>query len=304
MAVSPPRQRFAQALWPGVLLGALIAALAFALSFVALRDLGAAIGMGRLSWAYPLVIDSFLIEATWTAWRFKAEGIRGTWYPWAALVIFTGLSVVGNALHTRELALDWWATAVFRAVPPVALLIAVHLIVWVATHGRNHTPALVAATATGIALPGPDGPGGGAEVGPDPVWIEFDATPTPAPELAGESGPAITTRRLAAGPAGASASQAGPAGGTGQTAPPLVGRRLHLVSSTPPVPVVDVPDGLVAWVAAQVAAGADVNYSEAARLFPEAGSRSTVRRKIGALLAPGGLLAGPDQVAAVAGAGR
>ncbi|MDR1188665.1 MAG: DUF2637 domain-containing protein, partial [Bifidobacteriaceae bacterium] len=56
------RARFASALWPGAVLSSLLAALGFALSFLALRDVGLAWGAAPpVSWAFPLLIDGFIV---------------------------------------------------------------------------------------------------------------------------------------------------------------------------------------------------------------------------------------------------
>lgn len=142
----PRRAGFGAALWPGLWLSGLLAALAFALSFSALTAVGVASGIdAALGWAFPLIIDGFILLATWAAWRFRAQGLRGSWYPWAAFIVFSAVSMTGNALHAHPvpvngLLLDGWAATAFSTVPSVALLVASHMLLLVATH-RSAAPS-------------------------------------------------------------------------------------------------------------------------------------------------------------------
>ncbi|RMI09389.1 DUF2637 domain-containing protein [Cellulomonas triticagri] len=134
------RSGFAGAMWPGLVLSALLAALAFALSFSALRAVGVASGIEvRLGWMFPLIIDGFILLATWAAWRFRTQGLRGAWYPWAAFVVFSAVSMTGNALHAHPvqveaMLLEPWAATAFSTVPAVALLLASHMLLLITTH--------------------------------------------------------------------------------------------------------------------------------------------------------------------------
>jgi hypothetical protein len=126
-------------------LSGLLAILAFVLSFSALSAVGVASGIeARLGWAFPLIIDGFILLATWAAWRFRTQGLRGAWYPWAAFVVFSAVSMAGNALHAHpvqvgELLLARWAATAFSTVPSIALLVASHMLLMIAT-ARTRTP--------------------------------------------------------------------------------------------------------------------------------------------------------------------
>jgi hypothetical protein len=143
---------FARALWPGLWLSGLLAVLAFVLSFSALSAVGVASGIeARLGWAFPLIIDGFILLATWAAWRFRTQGLRGAWYPWAAFVVFSAVSMAGNALHAHpvqvgELMLARWAATAFSTVPSIALLVASHMLLMIAT-ARTRMPRTDAGAA-------------------------------------------------------------------------------------------------------------------------------------------------------------
>lgn len=111
-----------------------IALMAFILSFDALRTLAVACGVQPgLSWMFPLIIDAPVLAFTWATWVFKTRGL-GQAYPWAMLLVFSAVSLVGNALHahpveTNGLLLPDWGASLLMTMPPVALLATSHMIV-------------------------------------------------------------------------------------------------------------------------------------------------------------------------------
>ncbi|MDR0626193.1 MAG: DUF2637 domain-containing protein [Bifidobacteriaceae bacterium] len=353
--------RFATALWPGIVLSSFLAILGFTLSFLALRDVGLAWGVPlEVSWAFPLLIDGFIVLATWVAWRFRTDGLRATWYPWSALIVFSVLSVVGNAMHAYprpvgNLTLEPWQAAAFSSIPPIALLVASHMLVVIATRGARR-PAHAADTPAG------DPPGGGRALDAEaPAWLfddllpamaasAPDVTPTtvraplePAVPVAVATEPSVengdtpsrSPRMVSSEPARDVTQGGGDVGreatgwasdiarmpeGTGSVAgitdgdrsdqaqaprpkrvaklepTPLVSPpRLRLVEPIKPRGVVDgVPDEFVAWCAERVAQGQRIVHAEAHRAFPSLGSISTVRRRVGELTGPDGLLASAE----------
>ncbi len=118
-----------------------LAGCGFTLSFASLREL--AIGSGvlpSLAFLWPLSVDGFIVMATVAAIRLKGQGPRVVWYPWAALVLFAAISIAGNAIHAAESAtrsLSVGIATTVSAVPAIALLIASHLLVVMAEHGRG-----------------------------------------------------------------------------------------------------------------------------------------------------------------------
>ena len=121
-------------LWPLILLAVFIAIIAFILSFDALRTLGMACGVdGTLGWMFPLVVDLPVIAFTWATWVFKTRGL-GQAYPWLMLLVFSIVSLVGNALHAQPVMVNGmmppqWAASLLMTMPPVALLATSHMIV-------------------------------------------------------------------------------------------------------------------------------------------------------------------------------
>lgn len=129
-------ERSSVKMWPGITAGIIIGLIAFVLSFDALRLVFVACGINPwLSWGGPVCVDGTILLCTWATWGFKKGHIRGSAYPWIGLVLFSGFSITGNALHAMintGFQLPSWVPPVIMSIPPVALLYATHLIVIIA----------------------------------------------------------------------------------------------------------------------------------------------------------------------------
>lgn len=163
---------------PGVTVGVMIAVIAFVLSFDALRLVFVSSGINPLlSWGGPLCVDGTILLCTWATWGFRKGHIRGRWYPWAGLVLFSLFSVTGNALHAWLNAggmLPTWGAPAIMSIPPIALLYSTHLIVIIAGDRQDKL-----ARTTGKAA-GPDnGHAGPAATTPDPAVTEPVRTENP-----------------------------------------------------------------------------------------------------------------------------
>lgn len=169
-------------LWPLMALTVAIALMAFILSFDALRTLAVACGVQPgLSWMFPLIIDAPVLAFTWATWVFKTRGL-GQAYPWAMLLVFSAVSLVGNALHahpveTNGLLLPDWGASLLMTMPPVALLATSHMIVRAASRSFDMDGPEPAAEAVETA-----------PVAPPEVPRDTDG-PVSAPEAPVEAGP-------------------------------------------------------------------------------------------------------------------
>ena len=129
-------------LWPLMALATLIAVMAFVLSFDALRTLGIACGIQQaLGWMFPLIVDVPVLAFTWATWVFKTRGM-GQGYPWAMLILFSIVSLVGNALHahpveTHGMLLPDWTASLLMTMPPIALLATSHMMVTAASRSYD-----------------------------------------------------------------------------------------------------------------------------------------------------------------------
>ena len=194
-----------------------IALMAFILSFDALRTLAVACGVQPgLSWMFPLIIDAPVLAFTWATWVFKTRGL-GQAYPWAMLLVFSAVSLVGNALHahpveTNGLLLPDWGASLLMTMPPVALLATSHMIVRAASRSFDMDgpePAAEVVETTPVAPPevprdagGPETASGSpAEPGAARRHPDVSAPiPVPTPEPTPESEPTPEPERTPEAP--------------------------------------------------------------------------------------------------------
>jgi hypothetical protein len=133
-----------------------IAALAYVVSFEAIRAFAieTAAFPPELAWSAPLLVDSFTSAASLVIlWRYlRGDAWRDPWYAWTLVACATAVSVALNVAH----APDRLAAQLFAALPPVALLGALELLMSVARTGLPHTSRTPAPTmgigAAGAAL--------------------------------------------------------------------------------------------------------------------------------------------------------
>src|SRR5512132_2775548 len=108
-----------------------IAALAFLVSFRAISDFAIRTGAfpHGLGWAAPLLVDSFTLAASIEVLRSGLAGQRAV-YPWALVAGATAASAALNVAH----APDHPATEAIAGIPPIALLLALELLMRGARH--------------------------------------------------------------------------------------------------------------------------------------------------------------------------
>jgi hypothetical protein len=133
----------------------LLAAGAFVLSYSALHAVAAAAGINpHLAGLYPLIIDGFITIASLAALHLNNHGPRVTWYPWSLLGGFFTVSVWCNALHaasrTGDVVLSGGTAALVSAMPPVALGLAIHLLILMLRPTRATSRDAAVSTAAGV----------------------------------------------------------------------------------------------------------------------------------------------------------
>jgi hypothetical protein len=116
-----------------------IAGLAFLVSFRAISDFAVTTGAfpARLGWAAPLLVDSFTLAASIEVLRSGLAGQRAV-YPWCLVAGATLASAALNVAH----APDHPAAELVAGIPPVALLLALELLMrgarhYLRVHGLN-----------------------------------------------------------------------------------------------------------------------------------------------------------------------
>lgn len=162
LAVKPQNPVLAWGTATGVVLLALGG---FVLSFNALTDLAVHSGiMSELAFIWPLIVDGFIVVATASAFALKSRGRTVTWYPWTALIIFSAVSVAGNASHAvnaDNVSVPVWIATIVSSIPAVALLIASHLLVVMIDVKRSPRPTVrkSGVTSKKPVTASPTGPG-------------------------------------------------------------------------------------------------------------------------------------------------
>jgi hypothetical protein len=128
-----------------------IAALAYVVSFEAIRAFAVetAAFPAELAWSAPLLVDSFTTAASLVIlWRYlRSDAWRDPWYAWTLVAAATAVSVALNVAH----APGRLAAQLFAALPPVALLGALELLMSVARTGLPHTSRIPAPTVGAVA---------------------------------------------------------------------------------------------------------------------------------------------------------
>jgi hypothetical protein len=131
-------------MWAASALVFAVAVLAFVVSFEAISDFAVQVGAFPPSLRYcaPLLVDSFTAAATlvilWISLTGEPIAIAwDAWYAWALIAAATCVSVAINVAH----APDTDAARLVAAVPPIALLLAVELLMILARRCLAHTGA-------------------------------------------------------------------------------------------------------------------------------------------------------------------
>lgn len=191
-------ERSSVKMWPGITAGIIIGLIAFVLSFDALRLVFVSCGINPwLSWGGPVCVDGTILLCTWATWGFKKGHIRGSAYPWVGLVLFSGFSIAGNALHAMintGFRLPSWVPPVIMSIPPVALLYATHLIVIIAGDRLDKINTFSPATnATRV----PEAAPRETRVPVEPVKVQpVQPVPVPLPTPAVETKPETETEPM------------------------------------------------------------------------------------------------------------
>lgn len=112
----------------------LVAIGAAVLSFDALTALAVESGVPPLlAWVWAVVIDGFILVSTLAAFAMKDRVGSAKYYAWITLGVFVVFSILGNAWHAviekEAFELPIFVAVIVTAVPPLALFLAIHLLV-------------------------------------------------------------------------------------------------------------------------------------------------------------------------------
>src|SRR6266540_1709596 len=128
--------------WAASALVFAVAVLAFVVSFEAISAFAVQVGAfpPNLRYCAPLLVDSFTAAATLVILWISLTGEKiatawDAWYAWALIAAATCVSVAINVAH----APDTHAARLIAALPPIALLLAVELLMILARRGLAHS---------------------------------------------------------------------------------------------------------------------------------------------------------------------
>jgi hypothetical protein len=112
----------------------LVAIGAAVLSFDALTELARASGIrDEFSWIWAVVVDGFILIATFAAFALQDREGKAKFYAWITLGVFVIISILGNAWHaaiaSEGYIMPMEAAVTVTAIPPLALFLAIHLLV-------------------------------------------------------------------------------------------------------------------------------------------------------------------------------
>jgi hypothetical protein len=131
-------------MWAASALVFVVAVLAFVVSFEAISAFAVQVGAfpSSLRYCAPLLVDSFTAAATLVILWISLTGEKlatawDAWYAWALIAAATCVSVAINVAHAPHTH----AARLVAAVPPIALLLAVELLMILARRCLAHTAA-------------------------------------------------------------------------------------------------------------------------------------------------------------------
>ncbi|MCZ2261608.1 DUF2637 domain-containing protein [Isoptericola sp. QY 916] len=179
-----------------VLLTAGLAGVSFTISYAALREVSAwATVPTGLAWTVPVMLDAATVVYLLAVVVKRARHERATG-AWAALVLWTAVSVTANAAHAYGVPdeLQRLVGTVVAALAPIAVLLATHTIADLIVARTDATSATVANTDTAAASAVQDDSAEADDV------AESDTADTDDPSGASASGPTDVRRHTSPRP--------------------------------------------------------------------------------------------------------
>lgn len=294
-------------LWFTVGAVAILGLTSFMVSFNGLHDVAAWVGLPWwMRWAVPVFIDIAILAYSMAAVIHRARG-EATWPTWLTLGVFTVVSVVANAAHALakgegETAVQSWIGAGIASMAPLAVFAATEQIsrlAFATDTAPQHIPQEEAVTAEEltptVTAPGPvEAPRAPQRAQLDPVVSEPETTPqTPEAEPFEEPAPEPAEEVPAAEPETAEAAEERPAAVMEPTpettaqpvapAPEPVQEASQQSADAPQSSEAEDedPDGFIAWVRGQIAAGESLTGATAGAFLGK--SDRTGRNRLNAL---------------------
>ncbi|TFI02178.1 DUF2637 domain-containing protein [Kocuria rhizophila] len=294
-------------LWFTVGAVAILGLTSFMVSFNGLHDVAAWVGLPWwMRWAVPVFIDIAILAYSMAAVIHRARG-EATWPTWLTLGVFTVVSVVANAAHALakgegETAVQSWIGAGIASMAPLAVFAATEQISRLAfatdtapQYMPQEEPVTAEELTPAVAVPEPvAAPRAPQRAQLDPVVSEPETmSQAPEAEPFEESDPETAEEATAAEPEIEEAAEEPPAASTEPT-PETTGQPVAPAPEPAQEPSQEPadapqpstgededPDGFIAWVRGQVAAGESLTGATAGAFLGK--SDRTGRNRLNAL---------------------
>lgn len=266
-------------LWFTVGAVAILGLTSFMVSFNGLHDVAAWVGLPWwMRWAVPVFIDIAILAYSMAAVIHRARG-EATWPTWLTLGVFTVVSVVANAAHALakgegETAVQSWIGAGIASMAPLAVFAATEQIsrlAFATDTAPQYTPQDEFVTAEEltptVAAAGPvEAPRAPQRAQLDPVATEPETAEAveERPAAVMEPTPETTAQPVAPAPEPVQEASQEPA-----------------EAPQSPVGEDEDPDGFIAWVRGQIAAGESLTGATAGAFLGK--SDRTGRNRLNAL---------------------
>lgn len=283
-------------LWFTVGAVAILGLTSFMVSFNGLHDVAAWVGLPWwMRWAVPVFIDIAILAYSMAAVIHRARG-EATWPTWLTLGVFTVVSVVANAAHALakgegETAVQSWIGAGIASMAPLAVFAATEQIsrlAFATDTAPQYTPQDEFVTAEEltptVAAAGPvAAPRAPQRAQLDPVATEPETTPQ-TPEVDSFEEPDPETAEAAEERPAASTEPTPETTGQPVAPAPEPAQEPSQEPADAPQPSTgedEDPDGFIAWVRGQVAAGESLTGATAGAFLGK--SDRTGRNRLNAL---------------------
>lgn len=193
-------------LWVIACAVSLVILFSFALSFSSQVQLAIAARISPLvAWGLPLIVDGTILVATFGTLILHPRGRGPSAYAWFILTLFGAVSIYSNAIHATGKDLSEMEASIIGAVPAIALLASMHLLVLmltspkrVATDAEKAAAEKTDEVVKAPALPADDPAGATEPVRGSSVAAPADQRPALKPRRRGASDePSISQQEAA-----------------------------------------------------------------------------------------------------------
>jgi hypothetical protein len=135
-------------LWPVAVTVVIVIGVSFLLSFQSQTDLAIEARIRpEVAFGWPIIVDGTILISTFAALILQPRGPRVSWYPWANLLLFGGLSIYANGIHATGMTPGTVELFIIGAVPAIGLIVSTHMLVLMLGHSVTAGEAVASQAA-------------------------------------------------------------------------------------------------------------------------------------------------------------